>query len=289
MVDDIAVMVNEFCRVVVALERELAAVGRADEPSARPLETLDVAVLAGLDLLGPMRPGFIAEVANLSTGGASKLVSRLERTGLVARVAGEVHGDRRAVEVVITDRGRDQVRAAEALVVQLAPDLIRSFRAVLLDGAAGATPGRDDPRGALPGAAVPAVAGPVLGQLIRFLVLADAAALTVVADIDVLHPNDPRGILVLSELDLRGSVRAGDVPELVGRSRAAASALVGRLDALGFLERRPDVTDGRGVDLGLTPVGRAVIRGVVAAVAADLATLRPAMADLVAELGQAVA
>jgi hypothetical protein len=103
----------------------------------------------------------------------------------------------------------------------------------VLDGAAGATLAATI-RGAPPGAAVPAVAGPVLGQLIRFLVLADAAALTVVADIDVLHPNDPRGILVLSELDLRGSVRAGDVPELVGRSRAAASALVGRLDALGF-------------------------------------------------------
>jgi hypothetical protein len=105
VVDDIAVMVNEFCRVVVALERELAAAGRADEPSARPLETLDVAVLAGLDLLGPMRRA--SSPRSPTSPPAAHPVGLRSAHRSRRPVAGEVYGDCR-VEVVTI--GADQVR-----------------------------------------------------------------------------------------------------------------------------------------------------------------------------------
>ena len=44
----------------------------------------------------------------------------------------------------------------------------------------------------------------------------------------MLHPSDPRGLLVLTRIEREGPLRAGDVPGLVGRSRAAAARLVER-------------------------------------------------------------
>lgn len=59
-----------------------------------------------LDLEGPRRPGALQEMTGLSSGGVSKLVDRLEAQGLVRRVFGPVDGDRRAVLVQLTPKGR---------------------------------------------------------------------------------------------------------------------------------------------------------------------------------------
>lgn len=70
----------------------------------------NVATLFYLELEGPRRPGALQEVTSLSSGGVSKLIDRLEAQGLVRRTFGPVDGDRRAVLVQLTPKGRRLAR-----------------------------------------------------------------------------------------------------------------------------------------------------------------------------------
>jgi DNA-binding MarR family transcriptional regulator len=84
------------------------------------VQNLSVLLLCRLDLEGPMRPNQIAELENLTTGGVSKLIDRMEADGLVERRRGVLATDRRSVLVVITRKGRDLARRmASALETRL--------------------------------------------------------------------------------------------------------------------------------------------------------------------------
>lgn len=70
------------------------------------MDNLSSIVVAQLYLHGPMRPGQLRRATGMSTGGTTKLLDRIEQAGLIARVLGPVDGDRRAVSIVLTGRGR---------------------------------------------------------------------------------------------------------------------------------------------------------------------------------------
>jgi len=79
-----------------------------------------ILVLCQLDGAGTQRPVDIQALTGLSSGGVTKLLDRLEAKGLIERTLGAVPGDRRAVIITITDRGRDTVgRFAQAVDAQL--------------------------------------------------------------------------------------------------------------------------------------------------------------------------
>lgn len=83
--------------------RESAA-GEAGSPTA--IEFSSLIVLCHAELEGGCRPGSVMELLELSSGGATKLLDRLEASGLVRREYGAVDGDRRAVVVTATPTGR---------------------------------------------------------------------------------------------------------------------------------------------------------------------------------------
>jgi DNA-binding MarR family transcriptional regulator len=67
-------------------------------------------VLVGLELYGPSRPGGIAGSIGMTSGGVTKVLTRLEAVGLVSRRYGAFPDDRRGVEVSLTEKGRDVAR-----------------------------------------------------------------------------------------------------------------------------------------------------------------------------------
>lgn len=107
------------------------ASGRATEPARTPLEQIERFGRAGIDLDAAMaaydrdeptptkatvalcaaaapdgtRPRDLHEVTDLSSGGVTMLLDRLEDAGLIHRTTGQPP-DRRAVTVTLTDRGR---------------------------------------------------------------------------------------------------------------------------------------------------------------------------------------
>ena len=64
-------------------------------------------------LSGPMRSGEIAEAMNITTGGSTKIVTKLENDGIVSRLH-HAEADGRAVVVTLTEKGE---RVADAVLV----------------------------------------------------------------------------------------------------------------------------------------------------------------------------
>ncbi|MGE5210808.1 MAG: MarR family winged helix-turn-helix transcriptional regulator [Acidobacteriota bacterium] len=63
--------------------------------------------LAALLADGPLRPGELADVLDLTSGGLTYLVNQLEADGLVERSYGLLVEDRRAVVISLTERGAE--------------------------------------------------------------------------------------------------------------------------------------------------------------------------------------
>jgi DNA-binding MarR family transcriptional regulator len=276
--NDVDLLLNQLCHLMVAFER---AIGDAPdgEGGRVNLAMPELAVLVSLDLFGEMRPTTIAELLGGTTSMATKVLGRLERADLVSRHFGSVTGDRRAVTVVISDAGRRAIEAADGILAELSVDLLAAMVAVESGGTAGGLGAGEVAE--VPGA-VPPSTGAGLAEFLRFVVEIDKPILATVGALDPLHPADPRGLLILSELDLRGPLRSGSVPALVDRSRNASHRLCADLEDAGFVTRvRGTVPgDARAVTLELTDLGRAILRGVVAAVAVHLVELRPSMVSL---------
>ncbi|WOX25934.1 MarR family transcriptional regulator [Streptomyces solicathayae] len=116
-------------RTTCELDRALHGYGIG----ASDFEVLDVlAEAAPADGGTAFRVQELAARVHLSQSALSRLVARLEKSGLVARgMCGE---DRRGVRVVLTDAGRE--RYAEVLPLQRAV-----LKRMLDEGAAGTTPG----------------------------------------------------------------------------------------------------------------------------------------------------
>lgn len=100
------------------------------------VHNVSILLLCRLDLEGPMRPSQIAELENLTTGGVSKLIDRMEADGLVERRRGVLATDKRSVFVVITRKGRDLVRrmagALESRLVET-ETLLKEIKQILPD------------------------------------------------------------------------------------------------------------------------------------------------------------
>jgi len=76
---------------------------------------------------GPQRPTRIAGECGLTSGGATKLLTRLERRGLVVRRSGMVPDDGRAVVISITPAGRSLLKEILEVVSPRIDELIRSI------------------------------------------------------------------------------------------------------------------------------------------------------------------
>jgi DNA-binding MarR family transcriptional regulator len=76
-----------------------------------------VAVLLHLDVHGPTRPTEFRDLLAFSSGGVSRLLERLEGEALITRSLGSVAGDRRAVVVSLTAKGRRTARRIAAAAI----------------------------------------------------------------------------------------------------------------------------------------------------------------------------
>lgn len=91
----------------------------AGAPDAAPsLEYTSVLVLCHAELEGGCRPGGLMDLLDLSSGGVTKLLDRLESDGLVRREYGSVDADRRAVVVTATAHGRAVMQRALSRVAR---------------------------------------------------------------------------------------------------------------------------------------------------------------------------
>ena len=74
-------------------------------------DNLSVVILCRLELDGPLRPTDIIEFTGLTSGGVTKVVSRLEDSGLVTRRYGAFAEDRRGVAISLTPKGEALIRS----------------------------------------------------------------------------------------------------------------------------------------------------------------------------------
>ncbi len=281
--DDVERLLSQGCQLIVALETAIGHGPRA-VPDSPGLDTPQLGVLVALDLFGSLRPSELSALLGLSSARVTKIVARLERSGAVRREADAVPADRRAVVISITAEGRAALRRVNEVLSNLALE----FAAVLATidpeapGEITTAPSTD----LVPGEQ-PITSAPALAELLRVMAEIDRPIDEMVGHLAGLHPSDPRGLLVLSEINLRGPIRSGALATLIDRSRSSANHLIDELAANGLVERVSGTVadDRRGVVVDLTPVGRALIRGVVAAVTAQLPTVRPAAVALLRALG----
>jgi DNA-binding MarR family transcriptional regulator len=108
----------QFARFGTAVSRSL--VEATDQPDF--VTNAPILVLCLLDLDGPARPGTIAEVVDLTSGGTTKLLDRMEDAGLIHRVYGAIDSDHRGVQVELTHRGGTLLRQATAALLAHLPD-----------------------------------------------------------------------------------------------------------------------------------------------------------------------
>lgn len=81
---------------------------------------------------------------------------------------------------------------------------------------------------------------------------------------------------VLVPLFRAGDLRLGELAERGGLSKQTVTGLVQRMEALGYLERRPDPEDGRATRVSLTEKGlqmKEAVRSSVEEVEAEIAAL----------------
>jgi len=90
-----------------------------------------ILVLCVLDLDGPTRPGAIADVVGLTSGGTTKLLDRMEAAGLIHRTYGAIDGDHRGVQVELTSRGRTLLRHATAVLLERLPDASATVKEIV--------------------------------------------------------------------------------------------------------------------------------------------------------------
>ena len=89
--------------------------------------------LATLDHLGPCRPRLLADVLHLTSGGASRLIDRLEQAGHVERSRDAVAHDHRGVVVAITPSGVDHLSGLLEPMAARLDDVLGLVRAIWVE------------------------------------------------------------------------------------------------------------------------------------------------------------
>lgn len=103
--------------------------GMAERVGDRDLiGNLTVILVADLFLDGGRRPVEIQALTGLTSGGVTKLLDRMEAAGLTNRSHGEVPGDRRAIEVHLTEKGKEFARLLAAGLVDKLDDTRATLR-----------------------------------------------------------------------------------------------------------------------------------------------------------------
>ena len=195
----------------------------------------------------------------------------MEGSGLIERTYGELREDRRAVTIRITDDGRSAVEVAEGLIRGIARDLVPVLGDLL---ELGAEPSR---RSRARSAPPDQPAGSILEPLFEFITIVDFSVIDVIGPDPLLHPRDPRPLLVLAEAAAPQGLAMADVAALIGRSSSAANALIGHLEADGLVarHRRSVPSDRRIVTVRPTPAGQRLLQKLVDALAAALPDAAP--------------
>jgi DNA-binding MarR family transcriptional regulator len=267
--DNVAAAVEQLTLYVVALERAIASPSR---PDGGVTDTPGLGVLMALELFGPLRPRTLAELLNMRSGTTSKRIERLVRASFVDRRRSVIPGDRRSVVVEIRDAGRLELARIERLTLAMGAGLLRALQ--LLRHTQPATPAASaDPEGY-----------PALGALFRFVSLVDQSVIRAVGDHDLLHPSDPRPLLLLVDLDRNGPRPAGSVPGLVDRSRSATSRLLSQMTAASLIDTTPPTAGAPGGLTCISADGQRALQSVIVALSEDLVSLQPAIGDLVRAL-----
>jgi DNA-binding MarR family transcriptional regulator len=258
---------SALCRGGVILDLALAG-----DPATKVRETVEVGVLLVLTTREPLRPREVSALAGLSSGGTSKLLDRMEHAGLIERTYGELPEDRRAVTIRITDDGRRAVDAAEGLIRGIARELVPVLGDLVELEAA------TSPRSRARSAPPDRPAGSILEPLFEFITIVDFSVIDVIGPDPLLHPRDPRPLLVLIESAAPQGLAMADVAALIGRSPSAANALIGHLEADGLVARHRGsvVGDRRIVTVRSTPAGQRLLHQLVDALAAALPDAAPA-------------
>lgn len=266
--------IEELARYVVALEAGIGSSGGS--ASGAVIDTPALGVLLALDLFGSLRPSALAQLLAMHSGTTTKRIDRLERAGLVSRATRPVPGDRRGVVVEITDAGRHEIARVEEVAVTMGDELRLALRPLM---AATAETG-----------AGPALVGtaPVLAGLLRFVSLLDQSAIRGIGAHHVLHPSDPRPLLLLADLDRNGPRPPGSLPALIDRSRTATHRLVRRMADDGLVATAAVPGPGSRALVRVSPRGRRVLGAVLTALDDDMADIGPALAELVAALDASV-
>lgn len=97
------------------------------------VSNVSIATLMLLHRDGPQRPTQIAELTGLTSGGATKLITRLENAGLVVREAGGVPTDGRAIVVSLTGFGSEKVDGVVAVIAPHVEGLIDALAEIRVD------------------------------------------------------------------------------------------------------------------------------------------------------------
>lgn len=117
--------------VMSASGRSMTDAARGVLGSGDLVSNVSIATLMVLHRDGPQRPTRIAELTGLTSGGATKLITRLETAGLVTRETGAVPADGRAIVVSLTEFGSDKAEDVVAVVtphVEAMIDALVAFR-----------------------------------------------------------------------------------------------------------------------------------------------------------------
>ena len=129
---------TDTAALAAALERRIARATKTLRASAHPGRSVaSLLTLARLEEEGPLRVTDLAAAEHVAQPSMTGLVGRLEHDGLVRRT--QDPDDARAVRVVLTDAGREQlvaVRGARAAALRerldaLHPDAVAALAAAL--------------------------------------------------------------------------------------------------------------------------------------------------------------
>jgi DNA-binding MarR family transcriptional regulator len=263
--------VQDFARYRDNLARHLIGISR--DLQARVRESLEARGHRGLrpsfgallslvwDEGRPLGP--IAAELGISNQAASQLVNAVETAGYAARRTNPA--DKRSRVVALTRRGRALVADGVEIILEsdaeyaglVGPVAYRRFTSALADLYQGlGLPTHPDPglaaRAIRSVGVLPLIALRIERELMRATGARGHAGLKMSFG-QVLPLIRPEG------------VRIHEVARVQRVSRQAIHAISRELEALGYLERRPDPRDRRGIVLALTRAGQALIRDSVAA------------------------
>ncbi|MAE93883.1 MAG: hypothetical protein CL910_04420 [Deltaproteobacteria bacterium] len=256
---------DNLARHLIAISRDLQSRVSRSLQEDRGYEGLRLSFGPFLSLLwGEGRPlASIASELAISRQACSQLANRIEGAGYLER---RTHPqDRRSRLVVLTARGRALVEEGAQIIlaseceyeVLVGPSAHRRFTSALAALFRGlGLPAHLDP-------ALAAGARPSVGvlPLIAVRIERELMEATIARD----HPGLKMSFgQVLTLIGPEGG-RIHEIARLQGVSRQAISAISQELEALGYLQRRPDPRDRRGVVLRLTRRGAALIGDSVAA------------------------